>query len=116
MDGCVLLDGLGRLILWILPENTQIFLEYARIHSNMGNGSICIPIFVVLPKHSQFVDYSMIVRNYVFYSLNKFKYDFKRKFQYSIQNTKEHEILNTFCNPFHSFTSQKGTVFNWYLN
>jgi hypothetical protein len=54
----------------------------------------------------------MIVRNYVFYSLNQFKYDFKRKFQYSIQNTKEHEILNTFGNPFYSIISQKGTIFS----
>jgi hypothetical protein len=73
----------------------------------VGNGLIRVPIFVVLPKHSQFVDYSMIVRNYVFYGLSQFKYNFKRKFQYSIQNTKEHEILNTFGKPFNSFTSQK---------
>jgi hypothetical protein len=52
----------------------------------------------------------MMVRNYVFYSLNQFKYHFKRKFQYSIQNIKEHEILITFGNPFHSFTSKKGNV------
>jgi hypothetical protein len=54
----------------------------------------------------------MIVRNYVFYSLNQFKYDFKRKFQYSIQNIKEHEILKKIGNLFHSFTSQKGTIFS----
>jgi hypothetical protein len=49
----------------------------------------------------------MIVRNYAFYSLNQFKYHFKRKFQHLIQNTKEHKILNTFGNPFHSFKSKK---------
>jgi hypothetical protein len=53
----------------------------------------------------------MIVRNYALYSLNQFKYNFKRKFQYSIQNAKEQEILNTFDSPFHSFTFQKGIVF-----
>jgi hypothetical protein len=41
--------------------------------------------------------------------LNQFKYNFKRKFQYSIRNTKEQEILNTFGNYFHSFTFQKET-------
>jgi hypothetical protein len=30
-DGHVLLDGLGRHIFWIFFENTQIFIEYARI-------------------------------------------------------------------------------------
>jgi hypothetical protein len=39
----------------------------------LGNGPIWVPIFVVLPKHSQILDHSMIVRNYVFYSLNQFK-------------------------------------------
>jgi hypothetical protein len=73
------------------------------------NGPIWIPIFIVLPKHSQFVDHSMIVSNY---SLNQFKYDFKRKFQCSIQNTKEYKILSTFGNSFHSFISQKGIVFS----
>ena len=45
----------------------------------------------------------MTVRNYALYSLNQFKYNFKRRFQYSIQNAKEQEILNTFDNSFHSF-------------
>ena len=67
------------------------------------NGPTWVPIFIVLPKHSQFADHSMIISNY---SLNQFKYDFKKKFQCSIQNTKEHEISNTFGNSFHSFTSQ----------
>jgi hypothetical protein len=95
-------------------EYTQIFPCQRRheVLSSMDNGLIRVPIFVVLPKHSQFVEHSMMVRNYVFYSLNQFKYHFKRKFQHSIQNIKEHEILITFGNPFHSFTSKKGTVFS----
>jgi hypothetical protein len=52
----------------------------------------------------------MIIRNYVFYNSNPFKYSFKEKLQYSIQNAEEQEILNTFDNPFCSFTSQKRTV------
>jgi hypothetical protein len=52
----------------------------------------------------------MTIRNYAFYSSNPFKYSFKEKLQYSIQNAEEHEILNTFDNPFCSFTSKKGTV------
>jgi hypothetical protein len=80
----------------------------------LDNGPIRIPIFDVLPNHSQFVEHSMIVRNYAFYTLDQFIYHFKRKFQHSIQNTKEHKILITFGNPFHSFISQKRTVFNSY--
>jgi hypothetical protein len=75
-----------------------------------GKYPIWVFLFLVSPKHSQFVDHSMTIKNYVFYSSNPFKYNFKEKLQYPIQNIDEQEILNTFDNSFRSFTSQKGTV------
>jgi hypothetical protein len=75
--------------------------------SDMGTPFLC------LPKHFQFLDHSMTTKNYSFYGSNPFKYNFKGKFQSPIQNAKkEQEILNTFINSFHSFTSQKRTIFN----
>jgi hypothetical protein len=35
------------------------------------------------------VDHSMTIKNYAFYSSNLFKYKFKEKFQYPVQNAKE---------------------------
>jgi hypothetical protein len=80
-----------------------------------GKCPIWVFLFFVSPKHFQFLDHSMTIRNYYFYSSNPFKYNFKGKFQCPIQNVEEQEILNTFDNSFHSFTSQKGTVSNWNL-
>jgi hypothetical protein len=69
-----------------------------------------VPSFVVLPKRFQFVDHSIIVRNYDFYNLNQLNMISRENF--NILSKIEHEILNTFGNPFHSFTFQKRIVFS----
>jgi hypothetical protein len=66
----------------------------------LGKSTIWVLLFLVSPKHSQVVDHSMTIKNYAFYSSTPFKYNFKEKFQYPIQNAKEQEILNTFDNSF----------------
>jgi hypothetical protein len=36
-----------------------------RLNAGIDTVTLCVPIFVVLPKHSQFVDHSILVKHYV---------------------------------------------------
>jgi hypothetical protein len=59
----------------------------------LSKSSIWVLLFLVSPKHSQFIDHLMTIKNYAFYSSNPYNYNFKEFFQYPIQNAEEHEIL-----------------------
>jgi hypothetical protein len=57
-----------------------------------GKCPIWVFLFFVSPKYFQFLDHSMTIKNYSFYSSNPFKYNFKGKFQSPLQNAKEQEF------------------------
>jgi hypothetical protein len=54
---------MGRKDVW-LHEQTWTKGTTQPSQKDLGNNPIWVPIFLVLPKYSQFADYSMTVRNY----------------------------------------------------
>jgi hypothetical protein len=58
-----LIEQMGRKDVW-LHEQTWTKGTTQPSQKDLGNNPIWVPIFLVLPKYSQFADYSMTVRNY----------------------------------------------------